>query len=112
MLLISSISLGYMTQANSQEQQSETKIINVEPAPISGFLVFGFSVDVKIVQLEPGEDYVDLEVLNKPLYLYHGLSGLTTINSGAFVRLYEAKGVFNPSFPLCLGICTDYGIIG
>ena len=72
--------------------------------------VFGGSVDVKIVQLEPGEDFVDLEVLNKPLYIWENEK--ITINPGAFVRLYQAKGLFLPSFPLCIGICIDYGIIG
>ena len=69
----------------------------------------GFDVDVKIVQLEPGEDYVDLEVLDKPFYLWH--DQLQTINPGAFIRLYSAKGFFSPSSPICLGICDDWGII-
>ncbi len=72
--------------------------------------VFGFGVDVKIVQLEPGEDYVDLEVLSKPFYIYE--NEMVTINPGAFIRLYNAKGLFSPSLPLCFGFCKDWGIIG
>jgi len=82
----------------------------VEPVPFGFIFVFGGSVDVKIVQLEPGEDYVDLEVLSKPFYIWE--NEIITINSGAFLRLYEAKGLFSPSFPICIGICKDYGIIG
>jgi len=73
-------------------------------------LTFGFNVDVKIVQLEPGEDYVDLEVLNKPFYIWE--NEIETINSGAFIRLYSAKGLFLPSLPFCFGTCQDWGIIG
>jgi len=86
------------------------KVKNVESVPFGFIFVFGLSVDVKIVQLEPGEDYVDLEVLNKPLYIWE--NEIITINSGAFVRLYEARGLFLPSFPICIGICSDWGIIG
>ncbi len=84
------------------------KVKNVGSVPASFILVFGFSVDVKIP--DPGEDYVDLEVLNKPLYIWE--NGITIINSGAFVRLFEAKGLFLHSFPICVGLCDDYGIIG
>lgn len=76
--------------------------------------VMGLSVDVKIIQLEPGEDHVDLEVLNQPLKIW--INGLLqapiTINSGAFVRLYKARGIFHPMLPFCFGICNNYGIIG
>ena len=76
-----------------------------------GFIfAFGLDVDVKIVQLEPGEDYVDLEVLDQSFYVWH--DEVETINPGAFVRLYSAKGFFSPSFPICFGICDDWGIIG
>ena len=87
---------------------SKSKLIS------SQIFVFGTSVDVKLVQLEPGEDYVDLEVLDKTLYIFH--NGLfqepIKISSGAFIRLYFAKGIFSPSLPICLGFCSDYGIIG
>ncbi len=80
----------------------------------SQIFVFGASVDVKLVQLEPGEDYVDLEVLDKILYIFH--NGLfqepIKISSGAFIRLYFAKGIFSSSLSICLGFCSDYGIIG
>lgn len=78
--------------------------------PLGLIIAYGFDVDVKFLQLEPGEDYVDLEVLNKPFYLWH--DHLQTINPGAFIRLYSAKGFFSPSSPFCLGICDDWGIIG
>jgi hypothetical protein len=76
--------------------------------------VFGTSVDVKIIQLDPGEDYVDLEVLDKILYIFNNglLQEPIKILQGAFVRLYFAKGIFSPSLPICFGICSDYGIIG
>jgi len=67
-------------------------------------------VDVKIVQLEPGEDYVDLEVLSKPFYIRE--NEIQTINSGAFIQLYFAKGFFSSSVPICFGICEDWIIIG
>jgi rhodanese-related sulfurtransferase len=89
---------------------SMPKIISVDPKLFHDIFVFGPDVDIKIVQLEPGEDYVDLEVLDKPFYLW--ANELIIINPGAFLRLYEAKGVFIPSFPLCLGMCSNYGIIG
>jgi len=78
--------------------------------PLGMILAFGFDVDVKIVQLEPGEDYVDLEVLSKPFYIWE--NEINTINSGAFIRLYFAKGLFSPSVPICFGICDDWSIIG
>lgn len=76
----------------------------------SSIFVFGSRVDVKLVQLEPGEDYVDLEVLSKPFYLWD--EDLETILPGAFIRLYEAKGWFSPSSSFCFGTCSDWGIIG
>ena len=72
--------------------------------------VFGTNVEVKIIQLPPGEDYVDLEVLSTPLYTFE--NGIHTHNPGVFLRLYQAKGLFNPSVSLCFGVCTDIGIIG
>jgi len=83
---------------------------NKQYMPLGIILVFGFDVDVKIVQLEPGEDYVDLEVLNKPFYIWE--NEIETINSGAFIRLISAKGLFLPSLPFCFGTCQDWGIIG
>jgi len=83
---------------------------NKQYMPLGIILAFGFDVDVKIVQLEPGEDYVDLEVLNKPFYIWE--NEIKTINSGAFIRLYFAKGFFSPSVPICFGFCQDWGIIG
>ena len=83
---------------------------NKQYMPLGIILAFGFNVDVKIVQLEPGEDYVDLEVLNKPFYIWE--NEIETINSGAFIRLYSAKGLFLPSLPFCFGTCQDWGIIG
>jgi outer membrane protein assembly factor BamB len=85
-------------------------VTNVESVPFGFIFVFGGSVDVKIVHVEPGDNYVDLEVLNKPLYIWE--NGIAIINSGAFVRLNEAKGLFLLSIPICVGICNDYGIIG
>ena len=77
-------------------------------------LIFGSSVDVKLVQLEPEEDYVDLEVLTNSLFIFE--EGLfnepNKILSGAFVRLYVAKGIFLNSIPFCIGFCSDWGIIG
>ena len=89
---------------------SMPKVKNVESVPFGFIFVYGGSVDIKIVHIEPGDNYVDLEVLNKPLYIWE--NEIITINPGAFVRLNEAKGLFLPSFPLCIGICNDYGIIG
>ena len=78
--------------------------------PFGFIFVFGFDVDVKIVQLEPGEDYVDIEVLNKPFYIWE--QEIITINPGAFLRFYEAKGLFLPQLPFCFGTCSSWGIIG
>ena len=78
--------------------------------PFGSIFTFGFDVDVKIVQLEPGENYVDLEVLSKPFYIWE--NGIQTRNPGEFIRLYNAKGLFSPSLPFCFGICDDWGIIG
>jgi len=78
--------------------------------PFGTIIVFGFDVDVKIVQLEPGEDYVDLEVLSKPFYIWE--NGIETRNTGEFIRLYTAKGLFSPSISFCFGTCDDWGIIG
>jgi len=78
--------------------------------PFGTIFAFGFDVDVKIIQLEPGEDYVDLEVLSKPFYIWE--NEMHTINPGAFIRLTFAKGFFSPSVPICFGICEDWGIIG
>lgn len=78
--------------------------------PFGFIFVFGFSVDVKLVQLEPGEDYVDIEVLNKPFYIWE--QEIITINPGAFLRFYNAKGLFLPQLPFCFGTCSDWGIIG
>lgn len=72
--------------------------------------VFGGSVDVKIIPPDPGEGYIDLKVLNKPVYIWENEK--VTINPGASVRLYQAKGLFVSFFPLCIGICIDYEIIG
>jgi len=81
------------------------KILNTRPF---GFiLAFGTSVDV---QLEPGEDYVDLEILNKKFYIWD--QEMITFNPGVFLRLYEAKGLFTPALPFCIGICSDYAMIG
>ena len=55
--------------------------------PYGFIFVFWFDVDVKIVQLDPGEDYVDLEVLSKPFYIWD--NGVQTMNPGAFIRLYK-----------------------
>jgi len=78
--------------------------------PLGTIVVFGFDVDVKIVQLDPGEDYVDLEVLNKPFYILE--NEIQTRNPGEFIRLYQSKGLFSPSLPFCFGFCQDWGIIG
>ena len=83
---------------------------NKQHTPLGIILAFGFDVDVKIVQLEPGEDYVDLEVLNKPFYIWE--NEIETINPGAFIRLYNAKGLFSPSLPFCFGTCQDWSLIG
>ena len=83
---------------------------NEETEPPGFIFVFGFDVDVKIVQLEPGEDYVDLEVLSKPFYIWE--NEIQTRNPGEFIRLINAKGLFLPSLPFCFGICDDWGIIG
>ena len=83
---------------------------NKQYTPFGIILTFGFDVDVKIVQLEPGEDYIDLEVLSKPFYIWE--NEMHIMNSGAFIRLYSAKGFFSPSVPICFGICEDWGIIG
>ena len=83
---------------------------NKQYMPSGIILAFGFDVDVKIVQLEPGEDYVDLEVLNKPFYIWE--NEIETINPGAFIRLYSAKGLFLPSLPFCFGTCQDWSMIG
>lgn len=93
----------------TQERMSRTTSFTSLPGGI--IFVFGSDVDVKLVQLPPGEDYVDLEVLNKPFYLLFG-QGITVINPGAFLRLYEAKGFFSPHSRVCIGICTDWGLIG
>lgn len=82
----------------------------VKTLPLGIIVTFGFDVDVKIVQLPPGEDYVDLEVLSKPFYIWE--NDVSTINHGAFLRLYEAKGFFSPTNKICFGTCTDWGIIG
>ena len=78
--------------------------------PLGMMMVFGSSVEVKLVQLEPGENYVDLEVMEKPFYVF--ASEMYSYNPGVFLRLYQAKGVFYPSLPMCMGFCTDIGIIG
>jgi hypothetical protein len=78
--------------------------------PFGIIIVFGFDVDVKIVRLEPGEDYVDLEVLSKPFYIWE--NSMQSRNPGEFIRLYAAKGLFLPSLSFCFGICDDWGIIG
>ena len=77
-------------------------------------LIFGSSVDVKLVQLEPEEDYVDLEVLTNSLFIFEeGLySEPNKILSGAFIRLYVAKGIFLDSIPICIGFCSNWRIIG
>lgn len=74
-------------------------------------LTFGFDVDVKPVQLEPGEDYVDIEILSKPLFMF-GRGFLQVIYPGEFVRLYNAKGLFSPQLPFCVGVFSEYAIIG
>lgn len=89
---------------------SMPKEISMKASLFSSLFVFGSMVDVKLVQLEPGEDYVDLEVLSKPFYIWD--KDIETIQPGAFIRLYEAKGWFFPSSTLCFGICSDWGIIG
>ncbi|MBS3801639.1 MAG: hypothetical protein KGY65_02705 [Candidatus Thermoplasmatota archaeon] len=78
--------------------------------PIGLIFAFGFDVDVKILQLEPGEDYVDLEVLSQPFYIWK--NEVIARNPGEFIRLYNAKGLFSPSIPFCFGICDDWSIIG
>ena len=78
--------------------------------PFGIIIVFGFDVDVKLIQLEPGENYVDLEVLSKPFYIWE--NEIQTRNPGEFIRLYNAKGLFLLSLPFCFGICDDWGIIG
>jgi hypothetical protein len=78
--------------------------------PFGFIFAFGFDVNVKIVQLDPGEDYVDLEVLDKPFYIWE--NEIITRNPGEFIRLYTAKGLFSPSLPFCFGICNDWSIIG
>jgi len=83
---------------------------NIKYDPFGLIFVFGLDVDIKLVQLEPGEDYVDLEVLSKPFYIFE--NGMKTINPGAFLRLYSAKGLFLTTLPFCIGTCTDWGIIG
>ena len=89
----------------------ETLTVNIkDPKPLGLILVFGLSVEVKILQLDPEDDYVDLEILNKPLYIWE--DQVYTYNPGEFIRLYGAKGLFSPSFPLCIGTCTDWDIIG
>jgi hypothetical protein len=89
-------------------------VVSKQKTVSNNMFVFGSSVDVKIVQLEPDEDYVDLEVLDKTFYIFN--NGLfqepIKISAGAFIRLYTAKGLFSPSLPICLGFCSDYGIIG
>jgi hypothetical protein len=65
---------------------------------------------VKPTSNHPGEDYVDLEVLSKPFYIWE--NEIQTINSGAFIRLYFAKGLFSSSVPICFGICEDWSLIG
>jgi hypothetical protein len=98
----------FRTFVDKSKDLSESK--NSQNSPFGIILAFGLDVDVKIVQLEPGEDYVDLEVLDQPFYIWH--NELETINPGAFIRLYSAKGLFLPSIPICFGICDDWGIIG
>jgi len=89
------------------EKNIKAIIYHEDPKPFGFILVFGASVDVK---LEPGEDYVDLEILNKAFYIWD--QEIITFNPGVFLRLYEAKGLFIPALPFCIGICSDYGIIG
>ena len=83
---------------------------NKQYIPLVIILTSGFHVDVKIVQLEPGEDYADLEFLSKPFYIWE--NEIQTINSVAFIRLYFAKGFFSPSVPICFRICEDWSLIG
>jgi len=78
--------------------------------PFGLIFVFGFDVDVKLVQLESGEDYVDLELLSKSFYIWE--NEIQTRNPGEFIRLYNAKGLFLPSLSICFGICNDWSIIG
>ena len=72
--------------------------------------VFGGNTKVNNIHSDPDENYVDLQVLNKPLFIWENEK--ITIDPGAFVRLYQAKGLFLVSSPLCFGICIDWGIIG
>jgi len=71
--------------------------------------IFIFGLNVKLIQLEPGEDYIDLEVLEKPLYIFE--NGLfkesEKMLSGSFMRLYIAKGIFSNSISFCIGYCSD-----
>jgi hypothetical protein len=98
--------------ALSQVTYDESKIEN--DALIGKIFVFGFDVDVINLQLEPGYDYIDLEVLNRPLYIFD--RGLfrepTKTTSGAFIRLEIARGLFHPSIPICIGTCIQWSIIG
>ena len=99
--------------SNSTSAMGVGVFIKSKLAPEKIF-VFGFSVDVKILQLESGEDYVDLEVLTKLFYIFE--NGLfqepLKILSGTYVKLYSAKSIFSTSFPFCMGLCNDWGIIG
>jgi hypothetical protein len=103
------LNLLFLTSFSALGNEADN-IVKEDPKPFGILLAFGTSVDVKIIQLEPGEDYVDLEVLNKPFYVWD--QEMITFNPGVFLRLYEAKGLFTPSLPFCIGICNDYGIIG
>ena len=94
----------------SSLQVTMPKEKQARPFPFGTIIAFGFDVDVKLLQLEPGEDYVDLEVLTRPFYIWG--QDMETIQSGAFIRLYTARGLFEPSLPFCLGTCEDWGIIG
>jgi len=85
----------------------ETK---ANPVPFGHIIVFGLDVNVIVIIKQPGENSVDIEVLDQPLYIFE--NGPTVINPGAFVRLYDAYGLFLLSFPICFGICSNYAIIG
>jgi len=112
--LVIILCIAVLSTIGISAQSIDNETIKEDTIVFDKFIVFGLSVDVKILQLEPGEDYSDIEILDKPLYIWENglLSAPEIRNPGEFIRLYVARGIFLPSLPFCIGICDDWSIIG
>ena len=106
------VKADYESRENNLETLTikTSKIQKGGATPLGFILVYGFDVDVQLMQLPPGEDYLDIEVLNKPFYIWE--NEMQTMNPGTFIRLYSARGLFSHRLSFCFGTCEDWAIIG